>query len=91
MSLLETRIKVEEGLDRTKARNPSLNPRGIPVIIHSGVVVERHPLSKALSVRRQDHGEVEPQPEPPLLVLPRRVAARAEQARRLILRRQPAL
>lgn len=65
-------------------RDPGFDPRGIMVIIGVGVIVKSHALGEALGERSQQHAGVEPQPEPPFLVLGDRVPPVAPQARRLV-------
>ena len=83
------RIKIQEGASRTKARDPGFDPRGIYIIIKLWVIVKRHAVGKALGEWRDEQGGAEPQPEPPFLVLERRIASAAQQAGRFVSIRKP--
>lgn len=88
-SLLEMRIKMKKGASRTKARHSGFNPMGIEVIIELLVVTKPHPVGKALSERSDDLCGVEPQPEPPIFILQRRIQPAAQQARWFVPIREP--
>lgn len=60
LNLLERRVEVEKRTCGTKVRDSSFDARGISVIVHITIVVQRHTLSEALGKRSNKHGRVEP-------------------------------